>query len=554
MLKQRWRRELFNVLVSNTAKPFFDPGSSDFFRVRACVYSYNKILKKDKSLIFLDFGLKEKSQENTFNVYTFYNERLSNSCFLPYNRFYNYLPRLSLGSSSIVCYKNNAFEDYFYISNYDLMHDKPLKYAENVVDILFKFNRLLARPFYEKLFDIDRWVSDYYPLRFENSDQQKLIIRNFTSYWDFYINRGENIRLGVDLFNKFYRYWGKYFSTNYKKFVEFLENRVCVNLKLKWENDLFFFKMSLMMQMFLKKHLHIYLFLKCNKLLLLRADLLLRVFYLYRFVALTALYECDCKTNLIGDLILRIFGAKGFGLNLFFYKNYYRFIRSSLANIYKLKSLFYKRRARKKGIKKKKQKIFKRQLFSYFMLIKRKFRYKRRSRYSRYHRKNYLARKIYKIPIWNSNWYLTRLNLNVKFIFKHVLKNFCFFIIFLYKRYFLYPLIGLCEKFVLNSFFWISNFIFIKRFFIAFYSGKGKVIKWLSRKPKYKRYKIKKLLKFRLLVSFLKRNKKLFLNSELLNKKVYKSLKAKLLMFILSSLFKSKDCRFLKCKNIKFVI
>jgi len=182
MLKQRWRRELFNVLVSNTAKPFFDPGSSDFFRVRACVYSYNKILKKDKSLIFLDFGLKEKSQENTFNVYTFYNERLSNSCFLPYNRFYNYLPRLSLGSSSIVCYKNNAFEDYFYISNYDLMHDKPLKYAENVVDILFKFNRLLARPFYEKLFDIDRWVSDYYPLRFENSDQQKLIIRNFTSY------------------------------------------------------------------------------------------------------------------------------------------------------------------------------------------------------------------------------------------------------------------------------------------------------------------------------------------------------------------------------------
>jgi hypothetical protein len=206
MLKQMWHRQLFKVLVRNTPKPFFDPGSSDFFRVRACIYSYNKILKKDKSFIFLDFGLKEKSQGKTFNVYTFYNGRLSNNCFIPYNRFYNYLPCLSLGSRRIVCYKNNTLKDYFYISNYDLMQDKPLKYSENVVDIFFRLNRPLARPFYEKLFDIDRWVSDYYPLGFDNPDQQKLIIRDFTSYWGFYINRGENIRIGVNCFNKFYRY------------------------------------------------------------------------------------------------------------------------------------------------------------------------------------------------------------------------------------------------------------------------------------------------------------------------------------------------------------
>ena len=58
---------------------------------------------------------------------------------------------------------------------------------------------------------------------------------------------------------------------------------------------------------------------------------------------------------------------------------------------------------------------------------------------------------VFKVLFWNN--VLMFKGLKMKSFIKQVLKNFCFFIIFLYKRNFLYPLIGLGGKTVTSTIF-----------------------------------------------------------------------------------------------------
>lgn len=167
----------------------------------------------------------------------------------------------------------------------------------------------------------------------------------------------------------------------------------------------------------------------------------------------------------------------------------------------------------------------------------------------------------------------------INYNFKKILKNFHYFIIFLYKRYFLYPIIGLCEKIVLNSFFWINNYFIVKQFFKLFYydfyknhiKGFKKKIK-VKYKKKYKKMKLfnlkikaryKEKLKIKpkinkLILGFLKVNKLVNLKNKLVSLPLKKELLVKylekiVLVFILKALLKNKNWCFLKCKNIKLV-
>jgi len=72
---------------------------SKYFRVSACVYGYQRSLKKSKSFVFLDFGLKERAKGGLYKIYKFYKERWG--AFVPFDRFYNCLFYGSLGGEFI---------------------------------------------------------------------------------------------------------------------------------------------------------------------------------------------------------------------------------------------------------------------------------------------------------------------------------------------------------------------------------------------------------------------------------------------------------------------
>ncbi|HXN54600.1 MAG TPA: hypothetical protein VN854_01380, partial [Mycoplasmatales bacterium] len=634
------KKDLFNILVDNTGRKIFDVRSGlKFFRIKACIYSYNKIWKKGKSFIFLDFGLKEKGQEDIFKIHKFYNERLNNN-FIFYNRFYNYLLGSSLGVNSVNSGKSKLLKDYFYISRYDLMQNHNEKYSGAIVDIFFKSNRLLIRPFYNKLFDLDRWVSDYYPLGFDKLNKQIVIINDFASYWGFYIDRGENIKIGLDYYKKFHQYWFCHLNNTKKKFIEFFENRLFKDF-FNWEFDIFFLKINNV----LKKNI----LNKFNIIFLLRVNILC-IFFLYRLLSFmfSHIYVYN-KEFLMGILLLKIFNINGGRLSLFFNNKLKFFINVYVYRWARLRNKLKKRAfSGVKAIKDREMDEIVRQKFSYgvkrisYKLKKNtkiydrnynsRFYYNRdRGRHDRnvfkgfnrnfnrglngkFSRGGYIRdlnrgkvyygafNKIYyqkvkgfrglkgkflnrgkfyndfnhnfykfldkgpnkgkfdldsnkdfykkfykgdkkfnkgilnnrnfykgfvrnsishKIPIWNCNLYLASFHLNMKILYKKILKNFSYFIIFLYKRYFLYPIIGLCEKIVLHSFFWMKNFFIIKRFFRIFYYKFSNKIK-RNNNNRHKKIKYKKILKIKkkineLIPSFLKVNKLVNLDNNLIN-------------------------------------
>jgi hypothetical protein len=167
-----------NSLFKGGFFKFFD-SSLKFFRVRACIYSYNKTLKKKKSLVFLDFGLKEKSSESFYSVYTIFDEAVKDEV-LPSNRFHNHLFFASLGLDCKDS-KKIKLRDYF-TSRYDSTLNSLNKYFDTVVDTFYSEEKLSKRIFFKKLFDIDRSVSDFYPISLNLYQRQIIIIRDFASH------------------------------------------------------------------------------------------------------------------------------------------------------------------------------------------------------------------------------------------------------------------------------------------------------------------------------------------------------------------------------------
>jgi hypothetical protein len=296
MLKKTFNRKYFadNLM-------FFDSDWS-FSRVGACIYSYNRTLKKNKSFIFLDFGLKRRDKEDFYNVYTFFSEAFKTE-FLFLNRLFEFLPFSSLGFDCISFEKQ--LKDYWGFSRYDLMQNILDKYAGPVVDILsyprWWFSKHL---FYNKCFDIDKFISDFYPINFNKLQKQMIIIRNFTTYWSFYVNENENISL--NFFNKFYKSW--FCRLKKKNQIQIFENVIFRGMDSRW-GDIYFLKMNRAIFKILLKNMYIFL-----------SNILNSILLLYRFMMFKFLSN---KSNenvfvisenneefIISSLIFKIFGIK----------------------------------------------------------------------------------------------------------------------------------------------------------------------------------------------------------------------------------------------------